>query len=115
MEPSAVIETEIEKLNNLDKFWQFIDLSTIFHLRRCRHNNFGNCNFIEAITNIYIENFYDKENGTQNVQRFCREYFRNFFSLVTLLKCLAIIEKDKIELEENIENVKWINNSAYIT
>ena len=63
MEPSAVIETEIEKLNNLDKFWQFIDLSTIFHLRRCRHNNFGNCNFIDAITNIYIEISMTKKMG----------------------------------------------------
>ena len=99
-ENNNIIKTEIQKLNNLNKFGNFIGLITYYHLKRFKHSNCGNCKFIDSITNIYIENFEKKENGIKELQNFCREYFENFFSLITLISSLAIIERKKVELEK---------------
>ena len=109
-ETALIIEIEIEELNNLEKFGQFIDLTTFYHLRRCRHNFGNNCTFIDKITNVYIENFHNEENGINNLQKLCREYFGNFFSMVSLLNCLVVIEWEKVELEEKFNDLLKVWN-----
>ena len=68
----SAIEIEIQKLNNLTKFGNFIDLITYYHLKRCcKRSNCANCEFIDSITNIYIENFQNEEkNGIRQYTKF---------------------------------------------
>ena len=75
MVETNIIEIEIEKWNSFNKFGKFIDLTACYHLKRCQHNNCGNYTFVNKITDIYIENFPDEKKGTDNLKKFCREYF----------------------------------------
>ena len=93
-----IIEIEMQKLN------------IFYHLKRCKHNYYGNCKFIDTIIDIYIENFQDEKNGINNLQNFCREYFGSFFSLTTLISSLAIIERKKAELEKEFKNLLIVSN-----
>ena len=99
MKTAVIIEKEIEKLDCLEKIQRFITLCSFYHVDRCKHNNCVNCSFINKLSYIYTENFPDEKNGTLGLQQFCREYFGSFFSLTTLLKSLAAVEKEKIKLE----------------
>ena len=57
---SSIIGIEMQKLNNLNKFENYIDLVTHFHLKRYKRNNCGDCKFVDSLTNTYIENFGKK-------------------------------------------------------
>lgn len=50
----------------------------------------ANCKFIDSVINIYIANYENEQNQIKNLQEFCREHF---YSLLTLIKSLAIIER----------------------
>ena len=58
---SSIIGIEIQKLNNLNKFGNYINLVTHFHLKRYKCNNCGDCKFVDSLTNIYIEHFEKKK------------------------------------------------------
>ena len=98
METAVIIEKEIEKLDYLKKFKRFITLCYLYHVDRYKHNNCVNGSFIDKLSYIYTESFPDEVNGTLSLQKFCREYFGSFYSLTTLLKSLAAVEKEKIKL-----------------
>ena len=66
---------------------------------------FSNCNFIDKITDAYIVNFHDEENAVNNLKNFCREHFRNFLSLICLLKCLVAVGEEQKKHILNIWNV----------
>ena len=108
-ETVAIIEKGIEKLNNLEIFEQFIDLSVIYHQKRCEHNDYSNCRYLNQLTCICIKNV-SENNCLDKLQKFCRYYFGNFFSLTILLKSLASIEKEKKQLEEKFKKLLEIWN-----
>ena len=99
MKTAVIIEKEIEKLDCLEKIQRFVILCFFYHGDLCKHNNCVNCSFIDKLSYIYTENFPDKKSGMLGLQQFCRKYFGSFFSLTTLLKSLAAVEKEKIKLE----------------
>ena len=99
METAVIIEKEIEKLDCLKKFQRFITLCSFYHVDRCKRNNCVNCSFINKLSYIYTENFPHEVNETLGLQKFCREYFGSFFSLIILSKSLAAVQKEKIKLE----------------
>ena len=67
-EKSGVIrEMEIEKFNDLDKFGHFIDSTTFCHLKWCQHSFCSNCTITDKITDVYIENFHNEEDGVNNL------------------------------------------------
>ena len=53
----------------------------------------ANCKFIDSVINIYIANYENEQNQIKNLQEFCREHSGHFYSLLTLIKSLAIIER----------------------
>lgn len=55
----------------------------------------ANCKFIDSVINIYIANYENEQNQIKNLQEFCREHFGHFYSLLTLIKSLAIIERNR--------------------
>ena len=75
---SSIIGIEIQKLNNLNKFGNYINLVTHFHLKRYKRSNCGDCKFVDSLTNIYIEHF-EKKNVIDELQNFCKEHLDTFF------------------------------------
>ena len=67
-ETTAIIEKEIEKLNNLQKFNHFTCLCTFCHTNHCEQENCINCSFVNKLEYIYTENYPDKVNGTEGLQ-----------------------------------------------
>ena len=86
VETSVIIEKEIEKLYDLKKFNQFIFLYNVYHIDRCEHDSCENCDFLNKLKSIYFKHYPDELNATESLQNFCRKYYRNFFSLTSLLK-----------------------------
>ena len=91
-----MIETELKNWNTFNKFVQFIGLTYFYHFKKCQNNNCVNCNFINKVIDICIDNFEAEENGTEILKKICREWFGHFFSLATLIKNLKIIEEKKL-------------------
>ena len=50
---AVIIEKEIEKLNNLQKFNHFICLCTFYHANHCEQENCINCSFVNKLEYIY--------------------------------------------------------------
>ena len=46
METAVIIQKDIEDLNMLNRFDQYINFSTYFHLHRSERDDCGNCNFL---------------------------------------------------------------------
>ena len=88
------VERELENFYNLGKFAKVLDSSIFFHKNQCRHILCSNCTFIEKLIDLLIENFPNEENIVNNLKNCCRERFRNFLSLITLLKCIAAMGEE---------------------
>ena len=54
-ETIAIIEKEIEKLNNLQKFNRFICLCTFYHANRCEQENCISCSFVNKLEYISLK------------------------------------------------------------
>ena len=102
-EAAVIIEKEIEILNNLQKFNRLTCLCIFYHVNRCEQENCTNCSFADKLEYIFTENYPDKVNGTEGLQKFCMEYFGSFFSLTCFLKSLAAVERER-EREEKLES-----------
>ena len=98
------VERELENFYNLGKFAKFLDSSIFFHKNQCRHILCSNRTFIDKLIDLLIENFPNEENIVNNLKNCCRERFRNFLSLVTLLKCIAVMG------EEHRDHILYIWN-----
>ena len=70
-ETAIIIEKEIEKLNNLEKFGEFIDLSVIYYQKQCEHNDCDDCKYLNQLTCIYIK-IFSENNCVDKLQTFCR-------------------------------------------
>ena len=78
-ENAVIIEKDIEELNSLNKFHQYIKLCTFYHLNRCENGKkCSNCEFILNIRYIYVENLINGA-GVDNLQNYCRKNFGHFF------------------------------------
>ena len=111
-EAAVIIKKEIKMLHNFKKFNQFICLCNIYHINQCEHDDCNNCDFVNEHERIYFKNYLDKVNGTESLQKCCREYHGNFFSLTSFLKCLASIEREKVKLELKFNNILQIWNAS---
>lgn len=99
VETVVINEHEIEKLYDLRKFNQFICLCNLYQTDNFEYDSCDNCSFIINLVNIYFKYYLDNLNGIESLQNFCRKHHRNFFSLTSLLKILAAMEKEKVMLE----------------
>ena len=51
-------------------------------------------------------------NETLGLQKFYREYFGRFFSLTTLLKSLAVVENENVDLKRRFKALLEIWNAS---
>ena len=77
----TIAERNIEELNSFGKFDYFINLSSFYYLKRCRNGeDYSNYKFVIDIRYVYVENLMTGA-GIINLQNFCRQYYRNYFSV----------------------------------
>ena len=101
MERAVIIQKDIADLNMLNRFDQYINLSTYFHLNRSERHDCDNCNFLLNLRYIYVEVLVNQNgDGVEKLRNYCRHFFGNFFSLRTFLRSLAAIEREKVKLEK---------------
>lgn len=113
-ETAAVIEKDIQELNSLHRFDKFINLSAYYRLNRSENGaKCSNCNFFVNVWYIYIENLVGG-NKIDTLQNYCQEHFGNYFSLRTILKSLAPVEREKRKLEQKFAEVLKIWNCTKI-
>lgn len=111
-ENAVIIEKDIEELNSLNKFHQYIKLCTFYHLNRCENGEkCSNCEFILNIRYIYVENLINGA-GVDNLKNYCRKYFGNFFSLQTLLMLLVTVERERVKLKKKFCEILKIWNTS---
>ena len=78
-ENAVIIEKDIEELNSLNKFHQYINLCTFYHLNRCENGEkCSNYEFILNIRYIYIENLINGA-GVDNLQNYSGKFSDIFF------------------------------------
>ena len=72
METAVQTEKEIENFCDMGKFENFLDVVNLYHVKRCRKNNCGTCNFICNLRYLYIENVLNKTLDVENLKKYCR-------------------------------------------
>ena len=108
----VIIEKDIEELNSLYKFHQYIKLCTFYHLNRCENGKkCSNCEFILNIRYIYVENLINGA-GVDNLQNYCRKNFGHFFLLQTLLRSLAEVERERVRLKKRFCEILKVWNTS---
>ena len=59
---------------------------------------------------IFILEILKKKYAIDELQNFCKEYFGHFFSVLTLISSIAIIERKKVELEKEFDRLLMVWN-----
>ena len=94
-EASIDVEKEIEQLNSLQKFKEFIDICVKYHLKKCEKNQLPircrNCIFIQNLKRCYAEKILlgCSHTNIQILQNCCRNYPGSFYSLWALINSLV--------------------------
>lgn len=105
METAVAIEKDIEDLSTLKKSDQYINLSSFYHLNRCRIEKCENCKFSANLRHIYVESLVNSTGSVDKLQSSCGHSYGTFYSLRILIRSLAAIETERIKLENKFINV----------
>ena len=113
-EPSVTVEIDIKQMNTMDKFNRFIGLCAHYHLNRCKNGpKCGNCTFTLNFRFVYVQ-YLISGDGVRHLQDYCHLYNRNFFSLRTFLKSLASVEREKVKVEKEFQDILKLWNYTEI-
>ena len=105
----TAVETEwgIEKFKEAREINRFVILSILFHVNYCQRKPCSRCRFISDFKKYFLLNFERMKSFEiiSYFQNYCRYNYHDFYYLFKLLKSIAVIEKEKLNLEKKLENL----------
>ena len=104
-----------KKVNEAKKVNRFLVLRLIYHVNLCRKNKCGDCKLIMEYRDYFLRNFSKKTSHEliSFFQQHCRLNHSTFYSLFLLLKSIAAIDKEMLNLNNKLKETlsKWKANT----
>ena len=104
------IEKDIEELSSLEKLDWFLKLTDFYYVERCENIDYSNCLFVINLRYLYVQNAVVKYNSVAPLQKYCRLKYDNFHSVRLLLRSLGAVQKERVKLDEEFQEILEIWN-----